>query len=124
MIVDGDAAAAERIAAAFDRIGWQATACDPALAVQHILRHRPDEAALTLLGELKDAHRPSRALVVLTAPRVELAVAAVRAGAAEVLVAPVGAEKILQALEAYRRRRETEDLRLGVLTDNAIADAI
>jgi ActR/RegA family two-component response regulator len=132
VIIDADAAAAERLAISFDRIGWSASAVEPGAALPLLRQQRAlvtvlvarGEDELTLLRALKDVHRPTRAVVVLDRPRVDMAVAAVRSGAAEVLVEPVDAEKVLQALEAYRRRRETEDLRLGVVTDNAIEDAI
>lgn len=135
LVVDeADRAFAAEISYRFERLGWLVRLCatydeaktETQAHVDAILVGvvAQDAAAAEVLREIRVARRGPQIVAVLDTVSVPTAVAVVRVGAADVLVKPVTAEDILAALEAHRLRRQREDVRLGVVTDNAIEDVL
>ncbi len=114
MLIDDEPAQRRLVAAIAARRGWRTVfVADPETAIATLgtpdgmaldailLDHwSPDADATALIGELR-SRRPALPILMLTANgSVAAAVDAMRAGATDFLVKPLGAERMLSALEA------------------------
>lgn len=112
MLVDDEPAQVRFVSALAARAGWRTViAGDPETAIamlgtrdgmmlDAVLIDQPDEGVTALIAELR-ARRPALPILTMTANEsVEIAVAAMRAGATDFLVKPIAAERMLGALDA------------------------
>ena len=112
MLVDDEPAQVRLVSALAARAGWRTvTACEGEVAIATlgtrdgmmldvVLIDRPGDDVGSLIAELR-ARRPALPILMLTAnTSVDLAVAAMRAGASDFLVKPIAPDRLLAALDA------------------------
>jgi len=112
MLVDDEPAQVRLVSALAARGGWRlivAGSSETAIAMlgtrdgmmlDAVLIDRPDEDVSHLIAELR-VRRPALPILILTAnTTVEIAVAAMRAGASDFLVKPIAPDRLLAALDA------------------------
>ena len=118
LIIDRDPAQARAVANHASRDGWRTVCVDECEAAIATLGTQegmqltaivldqsvPGEEACDLIAEMK-SRRPALPILMLTASTSpQLAVEAMRAGATDYLVKPVGPEKVMQAVAGATRR--------------------
>ena len=125
MLIDGDATQRRFVATLASRGGWRTmVAADDATALASLGTHEGMQLDAVLLDRRGDdpdpapliaalrSHRPQLPILMLTSDgSVAQAVEAMRAGATDYLVKPVGAERLLQALEAAVAGNDAGELR-------------
>ncbi len=123
LIIDRDPAQARAVANHASREGWRTVCVDECEAAIATLGTQegmqltaivldqsvPGEDACDLIAEMK-SRRPALPIMMLTASTSpQLAVEAMRAGAADYLVKPVSPEKVMQAITGATRRGSPQD---------------
>ncbi len=111
LLIDGEPAQAGLMSALAKRAGWRVLRANDVAAAMSLARDNvrldaalidfwsPDEAAIRSLAQLR-AGLPNLPIIVVTAQdSVDLAVRAVRAGAHDVVIKPIAADRLLAALD-------------------------
>lgn len=122
-IVDPEPATCEALSVLFRLEGFQtAFSLDAAQFLATIDRRRPDvvvtnlragsESGLGLLRRVKAMRTGTPVFILCDTPQVEIAVAAMKSGASDVITKPIDSEYLLQAVREALRR----DVHLGAMT--------